>query len=78
MAEPYNSKKLYTFDSYGRVGLYEYTSERSVKDKFIGFKEIIQIKYNDINDGLNQICAEADDGKDVYDGSGKLIATTRR
>lgn len=74
----FNNSKLYIFESNGKMGLYEYTSERSGKNKFIGFKEIIPIIYNDINDGWDQICAEADDGEDVYDYSGKLIATTRR
>lgn len=70
-------KSLYLFESNEKFGLYEYTSERCDRDRFVGFKEIIPMQYDDIIDGVECICAEAGDGEDIYDYSGNLICTTR-
>lgn len=72
-----SDKKMYLFESNEKLGLYEYTSERCDRDKFVGFREIIPMQYDDIIDGVECICAESGDGEDIYGYSGDLICTTR-
>ena len=55
-------KEFCIFGSDGKIGLYEYTKNRGEDTEFIGFKEIIKMKY----DSITVNCAKIGEHVDIY------------
>lgn len=59
-------KEFCIFGSDGKIGLYEYTKNRSEDTELIGFKEIIKMKYDSITVNSKSICAKIGEHVDIY------------
>ena len=70
-------KSIYCFSKNGLYGLYQYTSDRQSKTSIIGFREIVPIECEKIDNFYDEgIRAVKKDTEEIYDENGKLLAKT--